>query len=164
MRCMNAEEFRTEMERAGRRMYMAALRVVASEADAEDAVQEAMYRLWKRRESFARAENRSAYAAATARRCALDLIESRCPEFGLTEAQAVVATESVDDGRERLDLVLRIIEGLPSPQREVISMRDVEGLEMSEIQEKLNLTAGNVRVILSRARAAVRKCFEGYDR
>lgn len=161
---MNAEEFRTEMERAGRRMYMAAMRVVASEADAEDAVQEAMYRLWKRRDSFAKAENRSAYAAATARRCALDLIESRCPEFGLAEAKAVVVPEVADDARERLDLVLRIIESLPSPQREVITMRDVEGLELHEIHEKLNLTAGNVRVILSRARAAVRKYFDGYDR
>lgn len=152
------------MERAGRRMYMAALRVTGSEADAEDAVQDAMCRLWKRIDSFAQAENREAYAAATARRCALDLIESRRPGFGLEEASGVVIPEETDDDRERLTIVFRIIEQLPSPQREVITLRDINGLEMEEIQQELNLTAGNVRVILSRARAAVRKHFEEYDK
>lgn len=160
---MTATEFRTLMERAGRRMYMAALRVTGSEADAKDAVQDAMCRLWKRLDSFDKAENREAYATATARRCALDLIESRRPGFGLEEASGVAIPEEADDNRERLTAVFRIIEQLPSPQREVITLRDINGLEMEEIQQELNLTAGNVRVILSRARAAVRKHFEEYD-
>ncbi len=163
---MTATEFRTLMERTGRRMYMAALRVTGSEADAEDAVQEAMCRLWKRLDSFAGAENREAYATATARRCALDLIESRRPGYGLDEVSGVAAPDEEDDNneRERLTAVFRIIETLPSPQREVITLRDINGLEMEEIQQELNLTAGNARVILSRARAAVRKYFEEYDR
>lgn len=161
---MTAKEFRDIMQTAGRRMLIAALRVTASETDAEDAVQEAMYRLWKNRKSLAQAGNPESYATSAARHCALDIVKARRIASSLAEVTER-PSESIrqSDARDDFAIVLQIVESLPSPQREVITMRDVQGHEMDEIEKELNLTAANARVILSRARSAVRKMFLSYD-
>ena len=48
------------------------------------------------------------------------------------------------------------IASLPATQQAVLTLRDVEGLESEEVCELLDLSAGNQRVILHRARAKVR--------
>jgi RNA polymerase sigma-70 factor, ECF subfamily len=54
------------------------------------------------------------------------------------------------------------IAALPATQQAVITLRDVEGLETEEVCELLDLSAGNQRVILHRARARVRADLERY--
>jgi RNA polymerase sigma-70 factor (ECF subfamily) len=54
------------------------------------------------------------------------------------------------------------IEALPPTQRAVISLRDVEGWSAEEVCNALTLTETNQRVLLHRARAAVRKALEQY--
>jgi RNA polymerase sigma-70 factor, ECF subfamily len=54
------------------------------------------------------------------------------------------------------------IAALPSTQQAVLTLRDVEGLEADEVCELLDLSAGNQRVILHRARARVRTELEHY--
>lgn len=57
------------------------------------------------------------------------------------------------EARER---VLAAIAVLPPRQRAVISLRDVHGWDPAEVCDVLDLTEGNQRVLLHRARAAVR--------
>jgi RNA polymerase sigma-70 factor (ECF subfamily) len=64
--------------------------------------------------------------------------------------------------RETIELVARAIEGLPARQRQVIQLRDVAGWEAEEVCESLALSAANQRVLLHRARAAVRVAMEAY--
>jgi RNA polymerase sigma-70 factor (ECF subfamily) len=56
------------------------------------------------------------------------------------------------------------IESLPMKQREVITLRDVAGLDADEVCGLLSISAENQRVRLHRARAAVRKMLEEYLR
>jgi RNA polymerase sigma-70 factor (ECF subfamily) len=63
---------------------------------------------------------------------------------------------------ETLDRVARAIEALPPVQREVIRLRDVEGWSAPEVAEALEISDGNQRVLLHRARAKVRAALEGY--
>ncbi len=60
------------------------------------------------------------------------------------------------------DVVAKAIDGLPGTQRAVISLRDVEGWSSEEVCEALELTPGNQRVILHRARGVVRNAIEAY--
>ena len=50
---------------------------------------------------------------------------------------------------------------LPASQRAVITLRDLSGCESSEVCNILGLSEVNQRVLLHRARAAVRKALEG---
>jgi RNA polymerase sigma-70 factor, ECF subfamily len=63
---------------------------------------------------------------------------------------------------ETRDVIARAIEELPKAQRTVIALRDVEGWSSEEVCEALEITAGNQRVLLHRARATVRTAIEEY--
>ncbi|CAN5813773.1 sigma-70 family RNA polymerase sigma factor [soil metagenome] len=54
------------------------------------------------------------------------------------------------------------IMGLPPAQRVVIALRDVEGWPASDVAELLDISDGNMRVLLHRARARVRRALEEY--
>jgi len=54
------------------------------------------------------------------------------------------------------------IAALPPTQQAVLTLRDVEGLKSEEVCGLLDLSAGNQRVILHRARARVRADLERY--
>jgi RNA polymerase sigma-70 factor (ECF subfamily) len=63
-------------------------------------------------------------------------------------------------GAEVRERVQEAITRLRSPQREVFVLRDVEGWPAPEVSELLQITAGNQRVLLHRARAKVRQALE----
>ena len=64
--------------------------------------------------------------------------------------------------RETLDVIKMAIEQLPEAQREVIRLRDVEGWTPMEVADALEITDGNQRVLLHRARSKVRAALEMY--
>jgi len=64
------------------------------------------------------------------------------------EAEAVAGT------------IHRAIDELPLAQRQVVTLRDVEGLSASEVCDLLGLSEGNQRVLLHRARTRVRSLLE----
>jgi len=62
--------------------------------------------------------------------------------------------------RETLDVVIATIHRLPPPQRIVITMRDIQGCDSEEVCEALDVSEGNQRVLLHRARSKVRTALE----
>jgi RNA polymerase sigma-70 factor (ECF subfamily) len=62
--------------------------------------------------------------------------------------------------RETLSLVEAAVEQLPPAQREVITLRDIEGWTSTEVCHALDLTETNQRVLLHRARSKVRRALE----
>ena len=64
--------------------------------------------------------------------------------------------------KETLDVIQMAIEQLPDAQREVIRLRDVEGWSPTEVTDALEITDGNQRVLLHRARSRVRAALESY--
>jgi RNA polymerase sigma-70 factor (ECF subfamily) len=70
--------------------------------------------------------------------------------------------EDVLLGREALDIIRMAIEELPEAQREVIRLRDVEGWSPMEVADALEISDGNQRVLLHRARSKVRAALEEY--
>jgi RNA polymerase sigma-70 factor (ECF subfamily) len=63
---------------------------------------------------------------------------------------------------ETRNVILDAIDALPSSQREVIVLRDVEGLPSAEVCNILGVTDTHQRVLLHRARSRVRHALERY--
>jgi RNA polymerase sigma-70 factor (ECF subfamily) len=63
---------------------------------------------------------------------------------------------------EAREVIVDAIAELPVAQRTVIALRDVEGWSSEEVCEALEISAGNQRVLLHRARSAVRNAIEDY--
>ena len=64
--------------------------------------------------------------------------------------------------RETLQVALDAIQALPPAQRSVIAMRDIQGLGPDDVAAVLDVSDGNQRVLLHRARSKVRAALEGY--
>ena len=73
----------------------------------------------------------------------------RLPEQALTEG-------------ETLRVVIGAIEQLPPAQRMVIALRDIQGCSSEEVCDVLDVSEGNQRVLLHRARSKVRSALEGH--
>jgi RNA polymerase sigma-70 factor (ECF subfamily) len=65
-------------------------------------------------------------------------------------------------GAETLRRVERAISALPPMQAEVIRLRDVQGWSAEEVRDALELSEGNQRVLLHRARTRVRRELHNY--
>jgi RNA polymerase sigma-70 factor (ECF subfamily) len=63
---------------------------------------------------------------------------------------------------ETREVIAAAIAELPDAQRTVISLRDIDGWSSEEVSEALEITPGNQRVLLHRARNRVREAIEGY--
>lgn len=63
---------------------------------------------------------------------------------------------------EARQVILQAIAALPPAYREVLVLRDVEGLPAAETCDVLAITDTNQRVLLHRARSRVRKAIESY--
>ncbi|MFN8017132.1 MAG: RNA polymerase sigma factor [Acidimicrobiales bacterium] len=66
------------------------------------------------------------------------------------------------EGAELLDQVRAAAAALPERQRLVFVLRDVEGWSSAEVAEALELTEGNQRLLLHRARGKVRAALDAY--
>lgn len=64
--------------------------------------------------------------------------------------------------KESLEVVTAAIAGLPPAQREVITLRDVEGWSPDEVCNVMEISDSNQRVLLHRARSRVRGALERY--
>ena len=96
----------------------------------------------------------------TRNRC-LDLIRSR-RTISIESMKKVKFPEEessdtdVLDLSNSVDLVKRIIAGLPDLQRTIIHLRDIDQLEFEEIADATQMNVNAIRVNLSRARKKVR--------
>jgi RNA polymerase sigma-70 factor (ECF subfamily) len=61
---------------------------------------------------------------------------------------------------ETLQLMSRVLQGLPLAQRTVVTLRDVHGWTAEEVSEALGVSRGNQRVLLHRARSRLRRALE----
>jgi RNA polymerase sigma-70 factor (ECF subfamily) len=72
--------------------------------------------------------------------------------------------ESVVLSREALRELDGALSALPPRQRQVVTMRDVCGMDADEVCAALNISPANQRVLLHRARAVLRDALAGYYR
>jgi RNA polymerase sigma-70 factor, ECF subfamily len=154
--------FRTLVDRHGRYLTGIALALCDRNlADAEDLVQETFVAALTSRfrgESSARTwlvqilVRRSALLRRTRRR------EHGTPLPGQAERSSPSDLAGVD---ARIDLA-QMLAGLSPDQRQVIVLRELEGMTYEEMAAALHVPRGTVESRLHRARAALKQLFRGY--
>ena len=158
-------------------MLAAARRVLRSEADAQDAVQDAFIaaagslKTLRDRASLGAWLRRIAVNQAISRwrkraRQAEDSIDELQPQFdeeGWRVTRVDAPSSSIEEDLSRAETRAAIraaIERLPETHRMVIMLRDIEGLSTAEAAERLGIEENALKVRLHRARAALRTLLE----
>lgn len=162
---MNAADFKSRYLPCYRRMFLAALQMTRSRQDAEDLVQDAFTKLWERRDDTLAERNVEAYCVTLVRHLFIDRQRRQhlkptaqtADELPLIDPSA---TADELEQKESQQTVERLIGQLPDQQRQIITLRDIEGHSYEEIAALTRLTPINIRVLLSRARKTIRQQFK----
>lgn len=155
---MNSERLNIEFLSVKDAAYRYAVALLHDTVEAEDAVQDLYERLWRRR-LFLRQEGFRSLVMTAIRNAALDRLRER--ERRRHASIDEVATESVEleDRRDEFLIIKGIIARLPEREREVIHLRDVEGMAFEDIAEVVECSEVAARMAHSRARQKVREEF-----
>ena len=162
---MNTEEFKSTFLPLGPLLYRIAFRMLGSGEDARDAVQELYVRLCRKGDRALRSGNPQGYCVRMMQNVCADILRRDGHNVlrmaaDVTEVREGPAVEAVDasvEGREAAALVRKTLAALPSKLREVVLLRDLEQMEMSEIEALTGMSQVNIRVTLSRGRKMLKE-------
>jgi RNA polymerase sigma-70 factor, ECF subfamily len=181
LRAGDPDAFGALVRRYQRLMMRVARGYVRTDAVAEEVVQEAWLAVVRGIERF---EGRSSFKTWLLR-----IVANRAMTQGAKEARSIPIEPSVSadhfvpEGEpgagawstppdpwpeeqlladETRAVIERAIEELPPMQRAVVTMRDIEGMSSEEVQEALDISAANQRVLLHRGRQKVREALAAY--
>ncbi len=170
----DASAFEALVERHHMTLVRVATTFVRNRVEAEDVAQDtwlavlrglerfegrSSFRTWL----FAILANRARTTAYKARRAGPSVDPDRFgPDGGWVEPPPAW-TDAVDERLDAAALAPRVraaIDELPEAQQQVITLRDVEGLDAGAVCQLLHISEGNQRVLLHRARSKVRTALE----
>lgn len=159
------------------RMYAVALRMMGRPEDAMDAVQDAYLSAFKALGKFEGGSSLTTWLhRITVNACLMKLrTRRRKPELSIDDLMPAFrddghpaalarpwkpeASLGIEDAETRR-IVRGKIDELPEPLREVILLRDIEGMDTQTTAEMLGITISMVKTRLHRARAALKALLE----
>lgn len=153
----DAQSFSALVRLHQQRAYAVARAVLLTHEDAEDAVQEGFLHAYRALDRFRPDQPFGAWLHRIVSNAALDLARRRkvrdTDELAETHASPFRDPGESDELRRALD---RALATLPSRQRAVLVLHDVEGYKHAEIGQMLGIPEGTARSDLHHARAAMR--------
>jgi len=159
--------FERLVRRYNQRVFRTARAVLGSEADAEDAAQQAWLSIYVHLAQWNATGKFSSWALRIVVRICLRGRTLMSREDELDDAVALSHESSPEDEAHRLEMrrvLERAVDGLAPALRTVLVLADVEGMSGPEISDALGATEEAVRVRLHRARRALRASFDGETR
>jgi len=161
----------------GGRAYRLAIGITGNQADAEEVVQDALWAIVRKIDTFTGDSAFSSWLYRIAANAAYDKLRGRrgrLDDCSMDELSAMVDEhgESVLDWSSQAEdpaletdlrtVLTAAIEALPEAYRTVVVLRDVEGLPMQEIAQITGLSVANVKVRAHRARLMLRRRLGAY--
>jgi len=156
---MDSKQFNRQILILSDKLFRLAKSILRNNDAAQDAVQELNMRLWEKRTRLDEVENIQAFTMRAMRNLCLDTLRVNKDEVELP-SESEYAEPNPYQKTEQKDMAAVIhsmIDSLPELQRTIIRMRDVEGMELTEIAYVSSLTENAVSVNLSRARQKIRE-------
>jgi RNA polymerase sigma-70 factor (ECF subfamily) len=156
------DAFELVIRSSSRTLFAIAYGVLQDRAEAEDVVQDALFKAWKSRWRVRDPEKFPAWLATIARNRARDFARSRRTEPLLDElAEAADQTSKNQDEQAREAYlgsgVHSALASLPETHRIALTLRYFDALDYATIERTLGLTNGALRGILGRALQTMRK-------
>jgi RNA polymerase sigma-70 factor, ECF subfamily len=160
--------FHMLVDRYGQELYGLAWSLTGNQADAEDVVQETFAGAFRALGAFEERASVKTWLVRILVRQAARIHRSKgnrkvfsLDGFPDPDAVAVDRTPQVDGLDARMD-VAAMLDGLSEEHREVIVLRELEGMSYEEIAETLRVPRGTVESRLFRARQVLKERLKGY--
>jgi len=166
IRAGDADALRLVVERYQERIFALVYGIVRDAHEVEDVAQEVFLKVFTRIAAFDGRSKFYTWLYRVAVNAAKDHVKKRArrPAVALDEADALPsAAEGPAAGAARGEdrrIVRAAIDALPLRYREVLALRELEGLSYDEIAQVLGISIGTVESRLHRARARLKRRLE----
>ncbi len=159
---MTTRQFKSDILPIKNKLYRFALRILNHAAEAEDVVQEVFIKLWNNGEQTEAITNVEAWCITATKNLSIDKLRSKHRRLqpmktGFDLHDQAESSYQATVGHDVFDTVKRLMDSLPEKQRDIMHLRDIEGLQYQEIAEALDIPLDQVKVYLFRARKTVRE-------
>ena len=158
-------------------MRAVARRILSGDTHADDCVQEAFLKAFKKIDTFEGRStlktwlhritvNEALMKLRALKRLGEQQVDELMPEFDANSCRIeapwpyMATPEDILQRESARALVTSKIHELPDSYRIVLLLRDIEELDTAEVAEMLGISPGNVKVRLHRARSALKKLLE----
>ena len=135
--------------------------MLGNEDNAADVVQDCFVSLWNDRERLRDVVNLEAWCKTMVKRKCIDLIRKRKPTVEIDERMDMAEEQ---DGEEKLQLAFRLIDRLPQRQAQVVRLKHYDGQDTQGIAAAMQISEGNVYVLLSRAYNTLKQMIIEYEK
>lgn len=140
-----------------------AIRYLENSDEAEDAVQDALLKLWFLRERLDQYRSVDALAIVITKHLCINRLRGiRMEKVDLEQGISIGGGENPEMKlveEENMQEILEVISTLPDLQQSILRMKHIEGFEVEEIARLTGSTPVAVRTNLSRARKKVKEQF-----
>jgi len=158
--------FAALVDRHARFLYRVAYGLLRHAEDAEDAVQETFFKLY-RNDAWQAMEDERAFLARAVWRTGLDRLSTAGAKAmknseDVTEMEIASGAESPEEsalGASARAVMKALIEALPEALRQPLVLSAVEGMRSHEVAVVLGIPEGTVRTRVMRAKAELRRMF-----
>ncbi|WKN30238.1 sigma-70 family RNA polymerase sigma factor [Porifericola rhodea] len=160
---MLLEEFKHKVLPVKNKLYRFALRYLGNEDEAKDVVQEVLIKAWDRREELHVYRSIEAWCMQLTRNISLNKLKSGhysktdVLDDGLRLSYSAQSPYESAETQDTMNSLQKFMRHLPLLQQQVIQLRDVEGYTYDEISEQLDVSLGQVKINLFRARQNLKK-------
>lgn len=157
---MKRQDYNIIVKEHSNKLYGYALKFLRNSEDAQDIVQDVFEKLWINRKKV-ELEKAKSWMFTCAHNAMLNLINKK-QRIQLPGSSNLPETVRKDVSFfESNQVVDRAVNILPTIQKSIILLRDLEGYSYDEIGEILNLSSSQVKVYLFRARNKIKKQLKG---
>lgn len=161
---MEIHEFIHSVERLRGDLLRQARRLLDSEDDAEDAVQETLMKLWIMKERILNADKMRNMATVVCRNVSLNILRDARLSVPIETAEVITLQGNPQlllEEQESRQKLKRSIEKLTDKQRAILRMRNVENMTYADIAKIIGSSESSVRGMISKARLALLKQMKG---
>ena len=152
---MNKEDFQQAVHTLRPQITALAMHYLADQDDAEDAVQDALIRMWQMHEQMHPPID--GLAKVLTRNICIDMLRRRHTTHAPDLAEEADNEASAD--QECIERMMAAVDTLPQLQQTILRLRHMQGMEMKELAAMLQMNEAAVRKALSRARMTVRDIY-----
>ncbi len=179
-RCLNSDmdAFETLVHQYERLVFSTAYRMLNNHSDAQDVTQEVFIKVYQKLNMYKPTYSFAAWISTITSNTCIDYIRknkkktilSLDQEIEFDDSSVTLTVEAPDLTpeqellkREKQEMITKSIEMLDHESRQLIILRDINGLSYGEIAENLDLKLGTVKSKISRARIKLQKIILSFE-
>ena len=164
---MTRNAFNDLIHTQNRKLFIIAFRILRNQQEAEDVVQNVFMKMWMMGKKLDEYNDAGALAVTMTKNSCIDMLR-KWKHIDNDKGSEIMNHDNSPSPFEQMveaeneQIIDSIIEDLPPLYREVVQLREIDGLSYEEIARQRNVNVNTLRVTLSRARSMIKEKYLKY--